>query len=139
MQVEHVSSVQLAQLVFFVGHVAIKQIVYMESIEAELKRRKGDAKAKQDASKAKQAAETEDDLDQAAGPTEDDVSEIIGQLRERELLYGKQSMFGIFAPMIVHMCKSNKTFSVWCCGFSECCRIPSCNKPPRLHCPSSCA
>ncbi len=30
----------LAQLLFFVGHVAIKQIVHLENIEAEWKRRK---------------------------------------------------------------------------------------------------
>lgn len=35
-----VSSFELGQLIFVVGHVAIKQIVYLEIVERELKRRK---------------------------------------------------------------------------------------------------
>jgi condensin complex subunit 1 len=37
---ELVSSFELGQLIFVVGHVAIKQIVYLEIVERELKRRK---------------------------------------------------------------------------------------------------
>lgn len=36
----------LSQLVFIVGHVAIKQIVHLEVIEAEWKRRKAEAESK---------------------------------------------------------------------------------------------
>lgn len=37
---DFVSSFELGQLIFIVGHVAIKQIVYLEVVERELKRRK---------------------------------------------------------------------------------------------------
>lgn len=37
---DFVSSFELGQLIFVVGHVAIKQIVYLEIVERELKRRK---------------------------------------------------------------------------------------------------
>lgn len=39
------SSFELGQLVFVVGHVAIKHIVYLELVERELKRRKEDKNA----------------------------------------------------------------------------------------------
>lgn len=42
---DHAGSFPLAQLVFVVGHVAIKHIVYLELVEREFKRRK-DEKAK---------------------------------------------------------------------------------------------
>ena len=51
---DHVGAFGLAQLVFAVGHVAIKHIVYLELVEREFKRRK-DQKAKG----AEQAAERE--------------------------------------------------------------------------------
>lgn len=38
--------IQLSQLVFIVGHVAIKHIVHLEFIEAECKRRKAEADSK---------------------------------------------------------------------------------------------
>ena len=37
------NSFQLSQLLFLVGHVAIKHIVYLEQVERDLKRRKDDA------------------------------------------------------------------------------------------------
>jgi condensin complex subunit 1 len=36
----------LSQLIFIVGHVAIKQIVHLEVIEAEWKRRKAESESK---------------------------------------------------------------------------------------------
>jgi condensin complex subunit 1 len=41
-----VHPLHLSQLVFIVGHVAIKQIVHLEVIEAEWKRRKAEAESK---------------------------------------------------------------------------------------------
>lgn len=40
------SSFELGQLVFVVGHVAIKHIVYLELVERELKRRKEEKTAR---------------------------------------------------------------------------------------------
>ena len=42
MQEDSAGSFPLAQLVFVVGHVAIKHIVYLELVEREFKRRKDD-------------------------------------------------------------------------------------------------
>lgn len=94
----------LSQLIFLVGHIAIKQIVHMELIEAELRHRKSEAKSKN--------KEAEDDLDQAAGPIEDDVADTIGLVREKELLYDKSSLLAVFAPMVSKICASNKKYSV---------------------------
>jgi condensin complex subunit 1 len=132
----HASAFALAQLIFVVGHVALKQIVYLEFVEREYKRRKAEAdKSKVLASKdenkevskttekgkkskrgkkgaAEAAAEEEaDELDQVAGNAEDDIGDVVGEVRERELLYGKQSLLSIFGPAVVHICSNPTTYS----------------------------
>lgn len=131
----------LAQLLFVVGHVALKQIVYLEVVEREFKRRKaeadkekvlgskdsntttgasdeasgsGNAKAagKKGRRGKKKAAtpapEDADELDQVAGNAEDEIGDVVGEVRERELLYGEYSLLSHFGPVVVHIC-SNPT------------------------------
>ncbi|EIW67908.1 hypothetical protein TREMEDRAFT_32861 [Tremella mesenterica DSM 1558] len=98
----------LAQLVFVVGHVAIKHIVYLELVEREFKRRK-DEKAKEKAA-AKAAEKDSNDLDAVAGNAEDDIGELIAGIREKELLYGEKSLLAVYGPMIAHICASPKKY-----------------------------
>ncbi|CAG8579451.1 5283_t:CDS:10 [Ambispora gerdemannii] len=101
--------IHLSQLLFIVGHVAIKQIVHLEVIEAEWKRRKADGDSKD---KAKAVAKTvgEDELDQIAGTTEDEFGEAISHIREKELLFGSNSLLPVFGSMATHICSNNKSY-----------------------------
>ncbi|KAK4689086.1 condensin complex subunit 1, partial [Tremellales sp. Uapishka_1] len=105
---DQVGAFCLAQLVFAVGHVAIKHIVYLELVEREFKRRK-DENAKQKAAE-KVAEKDGNDLDAVAGNAEDDIGELIQSIRERELLFGQKSLLAVYGPMIASICASPKRY-----------------------------
>ncbi|KAG2008786.1 condensin [Coprinopsis cinerea AmutBmut pab1-1] len=107
---------ELSQLLFVVGHVAIKHIVFLEIIEREWKRQR-DAKqaAEKKAAKADAAGRSAkdkdgDELDQVVGNAEDDIADQIGGVREKELLYGPESLLAVYGPMLVHICGSPHKF-----------------------------
>lgn len=94
----------LSKLFFLVGHVAVKQIVHLEAIEAEWKRRRH---AKQTETREKKPAS---DLEQVAGTVEDEFVERIMEVRERELLFGEKSLLALFGPMIKQVCIQQELF-----------------------------
>ncbi|KAF8591370.1 hypothetical protein K439DRAFT_1327448 [Ramaria rubella] len=98
----------LSQLIFVVGHIAIKHIVFLEFVEKEWKRQK-EVGEKEEKDKRKASKEGEE-LDQVAGNAEDEVGERIAAVRETELLYGSESLLALFGPMIVHICGSPHKF-----------------------------
>ncbi|KAF2457530.1 condensin [Lineolata rhizophorae] len=125
----------MSQLLFIVGHVAIKQIVHLEVCEQDFKRRKaereklatsGDAASSRKslgagASPTKKAGSKkdgkpaeepspEDELDLIAGTTEDDFTDAIAHIRERELLYGEQSLLASFGPLAHELCANNTRY-----------------------------
>ncbi|KAG0292153.1 Condensin complex subunit [Linnemannia gamsii] len=102
-----VDSWQLSQLIFIVGHVAIKHIVHMEVIEEEFKRRK--AGVGSDGKKDKDNAD--DELDQVVGTTEDEFGDAMAHIRERELLFGEGSLLQVFGPLIITICGNNTLYS----------------------------
>lgn len=125
----------LSQLLFIVGHVAIKQIVHLELCELEFKRRKAEKEKnappaprkslasenptpakrgrKKSSTKERTPAPEEevDELDLMAGTTEDDFTEAIAQIRERELLYGSQSLLANFGPLVADICANNTSYN----------------------------
>ena len=106
-------SVALSQLLFIVGHVAIKQIVHLELCELDFKRRKAEAEKNKPANEApadKAAKEAADDLDMIGGTTEDDFTEAMTHIRERELLYGENSLLSNFGPLVSEICSNNTTY-----------------------------
>ncbi|KAL1637363.1 condensin complex non-SMC subunit Cnd1 [Diplodia intermedia] len=122
------AALALSQLLFIVGHVAIKQIVHLELCEQDFKRRKaekerasgGDKRksagpnpspAKKGAKRASAAQEEQDELDLMAGTTEDDFTEALAHIRERELLYGPQSLLSSFGPLVAEVCANNTTYA----------------------------
>ncbi|KAH0543293.1 hypothetical protein FGG08_002356 [Glutinoglossum americanum] len=90
----------LSQLLFIVGHIAIKQIVHLELCELDFKRRKAENdKGKQPGeSPSKTPPADQDELDLIGGTTEDDFTEAMAHIRERELLYGENSLLANFEP-----------------------------------------
>ncbi|KAF2198489.1 hypothetical protein GQ43DRAFT_474491 [Delitschia confertaspora ATCC 74209] len=126
------SALALSQLLFIVGHVAIKQIVHLELCELEFKRRKAEKeknagprksiapsntspvkkRTKKPAGKEETPAPEEaDELDLMAGTTEDDFTEAIAHIRERELLYGPQSLLANFGPLVSDICSNNTSYN----------------------------
>lgn len=127
----------LSQLLFIVGHVAIKQIVHLELCEQDFKRRKAEKETKTSGSKTPRksmsAAPTEppttakkgkrqtkskslapeeeqDELDLIAGTTEDDFTEALQHIRERELLYGATSILSSYGPLVAEICSNNTSY-----------------------------
>lgn len=106
----------LSQLLFLVGHVAIKQIVHLELCELDFKRRKqekeriSESKAA-DKSGAKEKEDEGDELDLIGGTTEDDFTEAMAHIRERELLFGPNSLLAVFGPLVSEICANNTTYA----------------------------
>jgi condensin complex subunit 1 len=95
------SSNMLAQLLFVVGHVAIKQIVHLELIESEWKKRKSAKESSKDKA---------NDLEMVTGTAEDEFVDNVASVRERELLFGTKSILSSFGPILVHICTHNQRF-----------------------------
>ncbi|THG99612.1 hypothetical protein EW026_g2781 [Hermanssonia centrifuga] len=108
---------ELSQLLFVVGHVAIKQIVFLELAEREWKRQKHEKELAEKAAAgrnsdnpAQASKDNGEELDQVAGNAEDEIGERIAGMRETELLYGEESLLTIYGPLIVHICGSPHKF-----------------------------
>ncbi|KAK9377461.1 armadillo-type protein [Lipomyces chichibuensis] len=95
----------LSQLIFLVGHIAIKQIVHMEAYENEFKRRKAAAE------KEKADGRTKDEMDLITGTSEDDFTEAITHIRERELLYDEMALLPRFGKLVSEICSDNLKYN----------------------------
>ena len=102
-------SSDLNHLIFVGGHTAIKQIVYLETIEGELKARKGARPVKSSGSSLDNL--TEDGMDQIVGSVEDEISDDIQRIREHELMYGMDSILSIVGQLTAHICAHNLVYS----------------------------
>ncbi|TPX12560.1 uncharacterized protein E0L32_000737 [Thyridium curvatum] len=118
-------TIGLSQLLFIVGHVAIKQIVHLELCELDFKRRKqekektaaaaklAEEESRRSSKASKEPAKKEepaDELDLIGGTSEDDFTEAMQHIRERELLYGPNSLLGMFGPLVSEICANNTTY-----------------------------
>lgn len=97
---------ELSQLLFLVGHVALKEIVHLEIVESAWKRKKD----KKEIEKSK--TEIEDELEQVGGTAEDDIGDAMFRIRESEILFGDQSLLGRFGPLLSEVCSRNKVYTV---------------------------
>ncbi|KAJ5930739.1 hypothetical protein N7466_006232 [Penicillium verhagenii] len=107
------SSAALSQLLYVVGHIAIKQIVHLELCELDFKRRKAEQEKNKTAEAAAQQSTDnadEDELDLIGGTTEDDFQDAMAHIRERELLYGENSLLAKFGPMVAEICANNDKY-----------------------------
>jgi len=119
-----------------VGHIAVQQVAHLEVIEEHWKAQKHesgwllfffdliktqnslltvtfffkDKKEGKVASKGKK----EEELEQCAGGTaEDEIAEAIQNVRENEILYGKDSILSRFTPLVLFACSSLHLFDVF--------------------------
>lgn len=98
----------LSQLIFIVGHVAIKTIVYLEKLEGQFKKKKHQAEIKK--SNPSKDEEQQNELEMIGGTSEDDFTDAILHVKERELLYGESSLLGRFGPLVREICANNKNY-----------------------------
>ena len=105
-------SLALSQLLFIVGHIAIKQIVHLELCELDFKRRKAEKEKTKapNASPTKASTVDQNELDLIGGTTEDDFTEAMTHIREQELLYGENSLLSNFAPLLTEICSNNTAY-----------------------------
>ena len=102
----------LSQLLFMVGQIAIKQIVHLELCELDFKRRKAEKEKSKpsNASPSKSSNADEQELDLIGGTSEDDFTEAMAHIRERELLYGTDSLLSNFGPLVTEICANNTKY-----------------------------
>lgn len=108
----HQSSMELSQLFFMVGHVALKQIVHLEIIESAWKKKRSQKLEKDGKEKDTHKDAVEEELEQVGGTAEDDIGEAVVRIREKEILYGSQSLLARYGPLLVEVCARNKLYTV---------------------------
>lgn len=59
----------------------------------------------------KEEPTTEEELDLIGGTSEDDFTDAITHIRERELLYGKNSLLTNFGPLVKEICSNNTSYA----------------------------
>lgn len=99
----------LSQLLFIVGHVAIKTIVYLEKLEALFKKMKQEKELNKGGEKDEKETE-ENELEMIGGTSEDDFTDAVIYIKEKELLYGENSLLARFAPIVREICSNNKSY-----------------------------
>lgn len=117
-------TVSLSQLLFIVGQVAIRTLVYLEKCEAEFKRKKLNSesvkhKTSKNVKKATdQPAEHGEQIDKenelkmiGGGTNEDDFMDAILSVKENELLYGENSLLGKFCPIVEEIVSNADRFA----------------------------
>lgn len=97
--------VSLSQLLFIVGHIAIKIIVHLESLEAQFKKKKIEAEMSKD--KKDKNEEEANELEMIGGTSEDDFTDAVSFIKEKELLYGEHSLLAKFGPLVRDICSNN--------------------------------
>jgi condensin complex subunit 1 len=52
------------------------------------------------------------DLDAVAGNAEDDIGDLVANIREKELLYGDSSLLAVYGTLVAQICASPKAYKV---------------------------
>jgi condensin complex subunit 1 len=127
---------ELSQLLFVVGHVAVKHIVYLELVEREWKHQKQEnelgmcfltcmnsclffafsrvlvAEKLARGTGNDAASKDGEEFDQVAGNADDEIGYRIATVRETELLYGPDSLLALYGPLLVRICGLPNQFKV---------------------------
>ncbi|ODV94420.1 hypothetical protein PACTADRAFT_45056 [Pachysolen tannophilus NRRL Y-2460] len=99
----------LSQLLFIVGHVAIKTIVYLEKLETQFKKKKlqiEQSKTQNDEDGA-QKENPDNELEMIGGTSEDDFADAVISIKEHHLLYDSNSILSRFKDIVKVICQSN--------------------------------
>lgn len=95
-------TISLSQFFFLLGHVGLKTIIYLEKCEADFKRRKQDNENKKN--------EQDVELDMIGGTNEDEFTDAVQNIKEKELLYGSNSILANFIPILTEVITKPKKY-----------------------------
>lgn len=111
----------LSQLLFIVGQVTVKTLVYIEKCEGQFKKRKLSAENinRNDGQESFDPEETKfftdktktDELTMIGGTNEDDFCDAIQFMKEEELLFGSNSLLGQFCPLVESIVSNSLRFN----------------------------
>jgi condensin complex subunit 1 len=154
-----VPSVHLARLVFLVGHVAIKMLVFLERCEEQLKaarRDSGQKSAAAAAAGAEKKSKAEEEL--AVAASQDHQIEMLREAAEQSMLKHARSLLSACGPIVEKVRTPPPSPSPRaCCARKTAARTDTCgtvrrsasspastatpfsSPPPRSRCASSCA
>jgi condensin complex subunit 1 len=93
----------LSQFLFLLGHVGLKTIIYLERSEADFKRKKQDYENKK--------TEQDMELDLIGGTNEDEFTDAVQNIKEKELLYGCNSILAKFVPLLIEIIIKPKKYN----------------------------
>jgi hypothetical protein len=62
--------------------------------------------------KDKAQASIEDELEQVGGNADDDIGDAVSFMREREILFGSDSLLARYGPLLAEICTRNKVYTV---------------------------
>lgn len=108
----------LTQLLFIVGQIAVRLLVYIDKCESEFKRRKIELEPKKN--KVKQHIRNNEGADQInedkelemiGGTNEDDFADAVQVIKETEFLYGENSLLGKFCPLVEDIVSNTTRFN----------------------------
>lgn len=114
--VDHAGSAEdmLTKLLFFAGHVALKQLVHTEVVLSEMKRRRAITEERQhkrkQASKASaKSDDAEEDMGVGGASAEDAEADFMQDVCENELLLG-DTLLSVYTPLVVAVCRAPARF-----------------------------
>ncbi|KAG7860482.1 hypothetical protein KL939_001968 [Ogataea angusta] len=93
----------LSQLLFLIGHVGLKTIIHLEKCETEFKNRKIASENKK--------TEQQNELDMIGGTTEDDFTDAVQVVKEKELLYSENGLLTQFVPLLKEIVTHPKDYN----------------------------
>ncbi len=92
----------LSKLIFIVGQVALQHNMHLDSIERHWK-------AQQQLNKQTNSI---DNIEEVTGTAEDEIVQIIKEVKENELLYGEKSLLRVFGPVVSIITMNNLAYNV---------------------------
>lgn len=95
-------TIALSQFFFLLGHIGLKTIIFLEKYEADFKRKKQDNENKKN--------EQDLELDMIGGTNEDEFTDAIQNIKEKELLYGPNSILAKFLPLLTEIITKPKKY-----------------------------
>ncbi|KAF5357209.1 hypothetical protein D9756_006855 [Leucocoprinus leucothites] len=103
---------RVSQLVSVIGHIALKELVFLETVEREWKRQKDEKLAEEKKAKGAKSSKDKDgeELDQVVGNAEDEIGDRMHSIRHEELLYGENALLASFAPIVVEICRRSPKY-----------------------------
>lgn len=54
----------------------------------------------------------DDELEQVGGNADDDIGDAVSFMREREILFGNDSLLARYGPLLTEICTRNKVYTV---------------------------